>query len=80
MTPQYNEVGTEHSPGQLEWVFADNPIRIHPASGCTNHISASAVTADSIAFFAQVELIKSCDDPESNRIIMGCLLRKNVPA
>jgi hypothetical protein len=27
-----------------------------------------------------VELIKSCDAPESNRIIMGCPLRKNIPA
>jgi hypothetical protein len=36
-------------------------------------------TSDNFAFLAQVELIKLCDDPESNRIIMGCSLRKNVP-
>jgi hypothetical protein len=27
-----------------------------------------------------VELIKSCDALESNSIIMGCSLRKNIPA
>jgi hypothetical protein len=37
-------------------------------------------TSDNFGFLEQVELIKSCDAPESNRIIMGYSLRKNVPA
>jgi hypothetical protein len=37
-------------------------------------------TSDKFAFLAQVELIKSCDALESNRIIIGRSLRKNVPA
>jgi hypothetical protein len=35
---------------------------------------------DNFAFLAQVKLMKSCDAPESNRIIIKHSLRKNVPA
>jgi hypothetical protein len=41
---------------------------------------APEATSDNFAFIAQVELIKSCDAPESNRIITRCSLSKNVPA
>jgi hypothetical protein len=41
---------------------------------------ALEATSDNFAFLAQMELIKLCDAPESNRIITGCSLRKNVPA
>jgi hypothetical protein len=37
-------------------------------------------TIDNLAFLAYAELVKSCDAPESNSMIIGCLLRKNVPA
>jgi hypothetical protein len=37
-------------------------------------------TIYNFAFLAQVELIKSCDALESNRIIIGYSLRKNIPA
>jgi hypothetical protein len=37
-------------------------------------------TSDNLAFFTHVMLIKSCDAPESNNIMMGHSLRKNVPA
>jgi hypothetical protein len=36
-------------------------------------------TRDNVASLAQMELIKSCDAPESNSITIGRLLRKNVP-
>jgi hypothetical protein len=41
---------------------------------------APDATSDNFAFLAQVKLMKSCDAPESNRIIIGRLLRKNVLA
>jgi hypothetical protein len=41
---------------------------------------APETTSDNFAFLAQVELIKSCDALESNRIITGYALTKNVPA
>jgi hypothetical protein len=40
---------------------------------------APEATSDNIAFLAHVELIKSCDAPELNNIMIGHLLRKNVP-
>jgi hypothetical protein len=40
---------------------------------------AAGATSENFAFLPQVKLMKSCDAPESNRIIIGCLLRKNVP-
>jgi hypothetical protein len=39
---------------------------------------ASVATSDNLAFLAQMELIKSCDTPESNSLIIGQLWRKNV--
>jgi hypothetical protein len=36
-------------------------------------------TSHNFAFLAHVELIKSCDAPESNNMIIGHSLRKNVP-
>jgi hypothetical protein len=36
-------------------------------------------TSDNFAFLAQVELIRSCDAPESNNMMIGRLLGKNVP-
>jgi hypothetical protein len=40
---------------------------------------APEATSDNFAFLAQVKLMKSCDALESNRITIGCLLRKNMP-
>jgi hypothetical protein len=36
-------------------------------------------TSDNLASLAQMELIMSCDAPESNNITIGHPLRKNVP-
>jgi hypothetical protein len=36
-------------------------------------------TSVNFAFLAHVELIKLCDAPESNNMIIGRSLRKNVP-
>jgi hypothetical protein len=41
---------------------------------------APEVTSDNSAVLAHVALIKSCDAPESNNIMIGRSLRKNVPA
>jgi hypothetical protein len=41
---------------------------------------APEATSDNFALLPHVELIKSCDAPELNKIITGCSLRKNVPA
>jgi hypothetical protein len=37
-------------------------------------------TSVNLAFLAHVVLIKSCDAPESNKMIIECSLRKNIPA
>jgi hypothetical protein len=40
---------------------------------------ASDATRVNLAFLAQVELIKSCDALESNSMMIGRSLRKNIP-
>jgi hypothetical protein len=37
-------------------------------------------TRINLAFLAHVELLKSCDAPESNNMMIGWLFRKNVLA
>jgi hypothetical protein len=41
---------------------------------------APEATSDNFAFLAHVEPIKSCDATESNNMMIGCSLKKNVPA
>jgi hypothetical protein len=48
--------------------------------GCTNHVWHPFATSINIAISAHVELMKSCEALESNNIMVGCSLRKNVPA
>jgi hypothetical protein len=49
-------------------------------SGLLIMYGAPEATSDNLAFLAQVKLMKLCDAPESNRIVIGCSLRKNIPA
>jgi hypothetical protein len=55
-------------------------IYIHSGSGVLIMYGAPEAISVYFAFLAQVALIKSCDAPESNNIVMGRSLRKNVPA
>jgi hypothetical protein len=41
---------------------------------------APDATSVNLALSAHVELMKSCETPEPNNIMMECSLRKNVPA
>jgi hypothetical protein len=41
---------------------------------------APEAISDNLAFLLHVALIKSCDDPKSNNIMIGHSLRKNVSA
>jgi hypothetical protein len=70
----------KYPPGQLKQGLLDYSLASTRPPGVLITYGAPEATSDNFAFLAQVELIKSCDAPESNRIIMGCSLRKNVPA
>jgi hypothetical protein len=80
LTTQYNEVATKYPLGQLKRNLLGYLVGIHSTSGVLIMYGAPEAISDNFAFLAQVKLIKSCDAPESNRIIIGYLFRKNVPA
>jgi hypothetical protein len=79
LTTQYNEVGTKYPPRQLERNHLHYLVGIHLTPGVLITYGAPEATSDNFAFLAQVKLMKPCDAPESNRIIIGRSLRKNVP-
>jgi hypothetical protein len=49
-------------------------------SGVLITYGAPEATSVNFAFLAHVELIKSCDALEMNSEMIGCSLRRNVPA
>jgi hypothetical protein len=56
-------------------------IRSVPTQPLSVLITYGAPDATSVNFalLAHAELTKSCEAPESNNIMMGCSLRKNIP-
>jgi hypothetical protein len=74
-----SEVSSKYSHSQDEWDLSDYAIYITQPLGVLITYGAPKATSDNLAFLAHVALIKSCDAPESNNIMIGRSLRKNVP-
>jgi hypothetical protein len=72
LTFQDDKTGREHSPDKLKWDFMDHPIGNHSALGVLIEYGALVAKNDNLAFYAHARLIKSCEAPESNNMMMGC--------
>jgi hypothetical protein len=80
LTTQYNEVSFKHSPSQVKWALWTSRSTSTWPLGVLITYGVPRTTSDNLDFLAQVELIKSCDGLESNNMIIGRSLRKNVAA